>query len=300
VLRSFQIYTPESVEQASGFLAEHGADAAVYAGGTELLLAMKEGLLSPEFLVDVKHLGLGAISTGDADGGVRIGATATHHEVEEWATSDTQWTALVELEHSVANVRVRNQGTIGGNLCFGEPHADPGTLLMAWDALVEVVGPGGSRRVPVAEFLVDEFATALADGDVMTAVLLPGRPARSGSAYARFAFLERPMLGVAAEVRLQQDAETISEARVAVGAVGPRPERMTEAEVQLTGVPVRGRDWAVALSRAASHAGECSRVVSDAYGSTEYKRHVVEVLVQRALEAARTRAVGPDNGGSEQ
>ncbi len=290
MLKSFRICEPGSVEEACEFLAQHGLAAAVYAGGTELLLAMKEDLLAPEYLVDVKHLGLGGISFSSSGREVRIGATTTHRELEAWSASRSQWEALAEMEHGVANVRVRNQGTIGGNLCFGEPHADPGTLLSAWDASVEITDPHGRRQLPIGGFLLDEFATALAEGDVMTAVVIPPAPARSGTAYLRFGFLERPTIGVATQVALDPDGETVSQTRIAVGAVGPRPERIEPAESELVGVHSGTGEWPMAVARAASRAAETCTVAADAHGSEDYKRHLVEVFVWRALEVARARA----------
>jgi carbon-monoxide dehydrogenase medium subunit len=290
MLSQFRVYAPASLEEACEFLAESGPDAAVYAGGTELLLAMKEDLVAPDYLVDVKELGLGGVRVDDVTGELRLGATATHREIEAWSSSRPSWRALAELEHAVANVRVRNQGTIGGNLCFGEPHADPGTLLSAWDASVEIADASGRRRLPVEDFLLDEFVTALEDGEVVTAILVPAQPARSASSYLRFGFLERPSLGVAARIALEPDGETISEARVAVGAVGPHPERADAAERALLGVELMGSGWPTAVSAAASHAAEGCSVSGDAHGSESYKRHLVGVFVGRALEACRTRA----------
>jgi carbon-monoxide dehydrogenase medium subunit len=293
VLRPFRVFEPESVEDACAFLAEAGSDAAVYAGGTELLLAMKENLLAPEYLVDVKRIGLGGVSTDAATGELRLGATATHREIETWAESNGDpWQALAEVERGVANVRVRNQGTIGGNLCFGEPHADPGTLLCAWDATVELADATRRRRLGIESFLLDEFSTALEENEVMTAILVPPRPLRSGSAYVRFGFLERPTLGVAALVALEEDGETVAEARIAVGAVGPRPERAEAAELALVGVEVGGASWARAAGLAAAETSETCTVSDEPHVSEEYKRHLVAVHVRRALEAGKARVPG--------
>jgi carbon-monoxide dehydrogenase medium subunit len=269
----------------------------VYAGGTELLLAMKENLLAPEYLVDVKRLALGNVSVSPA-GELRIGATSTHREIEAWALSGGEdWRALAELEAAVANIRVRNQGTIGGNLCFAEPHADPGTLLSAWDASVELAAVDGRRTLPIGEFLRDEFVTALEDSEIMTAIVVPPRPPRSASAYRRFAFLERPTVGVAALVALEPDGNTVADARIAVGAVGPRPERVTGAERGLIGAEVAGASWAQASARAAQEAAQECSVSADAHGSEEYKRHLVDVHVRRALETCRARLAPATTNG---
>jgi carbon-monoxide dehydrogenase medium subunit len=289
VLNAFRMHTPDTLESACGFLAEHGPDAAVYAGGTELLLAMKEGLVTPEYLVDIKPLGLGGIALDAQTGELRLGATVRHREIEAFAAAREPWRALAELEREVANVRVRNQGTIGGNLCFGEPHADPGVLLAAWDAEVELVDPLAGRRLPICEFLVDEFTTALEDGEIMTAVTVPPQPARSASAYVRFGFLERPSLGVAARIVLAPDEQTVAHAAVAVGAVGPCPERLPGAEQALMSAGLHGDDWTAAVRLAAEHAADECRAEGDAHGAEDYKRHLVAVHVRRVLERCRGR-----------
>jgi aerobic carbon-monoxide dehydrogenase medium subunit len=291
MLNDFRLYSPGSLGDACAFLAEHGPDAAVYAGGTELLLAMKEGLAAPEYLVDVKPLGLGGIAFADT-GELRIGATTTHRELEGWSAARDEWHALAELEHSVANVRVRNQGTLGGNLCFGEPHADPGTLLAAWDAEVELADPLGGRRLAITDFLLDEFTTALEDGEIMTAVLVPPPPARAFSAYLRFGFLERPSLGVAARIALDPGAQTVTEAALAVGAIGPCPERLDAAERAVVGSALHGDEWTAAVRLAGAHAADACHADGDAHGAEDYKRHLVDVFVRRALETCRDRAIG--------
>lgn len=298
MLTEFRLYSPGSLAEACELLADSGPDAAVYAGGTELLLAMKEGLLAPEYLVDIKPLGLSGISLDAGRGELRIGATTTHREVEAWSLPrGGVWSALAEMERGLANVRVRNQGTIGGNLCFGEPHADPGTLLSAWDASVEIADAHGRRELPVGDFLLDEFVTALEDGEILTAIVVPRQPTRAASAYVRFGFLERPSLGVAARIALEPDGETIGEARIAVGAVGTRPERVEAAETELADAEVAGSGWDRAVNTAVAQAAEGCSVSADAHGSEGYKRHLVGVFVRRALEACRGRAIAAAEGG---
>ena len=133
MLRRFRLEEPESVKEVSELLGRFGESAKVYAGGTELLLAMKEGLVQYERLVNIKRVsGLNEVKL--ENGAIKIGALCTHHQLESSAVLQQNLPALVKLEQNVANVRVRQVGTLGGNLCFAEPHADPGTLLMALGA----------------------------------------------------------------------------------------------------------------------------------------------------------------------
>ena len=175
MLGVFEIHEPQTVEEASSLLEEHGFDATVYAGGTELLLLMKEGLVHYPRLVNVKTIpGLDDISM--ADGQLSIGALATHYQIERSAVIIEYAPLLAEVETTVANIRVRAAGTIGGNLCFAEPHSDPATLLMAWGAMVELTSAKGRRELPIEEFLLGLFATARQDEELLTSIRMPLLP----------------------------------------------------------------------------------------------------------------------------
>src|SRR5262249_28419401 len=140
------------------------------------------------------------------------------------------------MERDVANVRVREVGTLGGNLCFAEPHADPGTLLMLFDATARIERNGGARTIPLERLFVGPFETCLEPDEILTEIEVPPLPPRSGAAYLKFGFLERPSVGVG--VALTTDDGRVTGARVAVGCVGPVPRRMREAEAALAGKTV--------------------------------------------------------------
>jgi carbon-monoxide dehydrogenase medium subunit len=256
LLDDFRLHRPQSLEEALALRAELGEDAALYAGGTELLLAMKLGLLSYEHLIDVKRLPeLRGVSRGD--GMLRIGAAVTHRELEDVAP-------LAAMERRVANVRVRAAGTLGGNLAFAEPHADPPALLAALGARVELAGPAGPRELSIDDFVLGAYETALGEDEILTAILVPlGVPA----VYEKFQVLERPAVGVAAARR----AEGLA---LVVGAVDDRPVRVAVDDEQ-------DED---ALCAAAMEAVD---PVDDLSGSAEYKRHLTGVMVRRALERLR-------------
>ena len=175
-LPPFTVHRPGSVGQASRLLADLGDDAAAYCGGTELLLAMKLGLASYEHLVDLKRVyGLRGIA---ADGGItRIGAATTHHEIETSAALRARYPEMSAMISQVANLRVRIVGTLGGNLCFADPHSDPASFLMAAGATLVCQRGEATRRIPAAGFLTGLYETALAPGELLVAVELPARPA---------------------------------------------------------------------------------------------------------------------------
>ncbi|HMF52360.1 MAG TPA: FAD binding domain-containing protein, partial [Candidatus Saccharimonadales bacterium] len=146
MLRRFRLEEPETVAEAAELLGRFGESAKLYAGGTELLLAMKEGLVQYERLVNVKNLkGLDDIAA--QNGTITIGALCTHRQLESSVALLDKLPALVKLEQNVANVRVRQAGTIGGNLCFAEPHADPGTLLMVLGATMVAEKVSSKREI---------------------------------------------------------------------------------------------------------------------------------------------------------
>ena len=182
------------------------------------------------------------------------------------------------MEGDVANVRVREVGTLGGNLCFAEPHSDPGTLLQVYDASVRLERAGGARTIPLETLFVGPFETCLEADELLTEVIVPPLPARSAAAYLKFGFLERPSVGVAVAVTL--DDGHVAGARIAVGCVGPTPRRMRDAEAVLVGRPLAGS--VAALAEAGRVAGRAADAVTDLHGSADYKAHLVGVLVRRA------------------
>jgi carbon-monoxide dehydrogenase medium subunit len=288
MLKPFELCEPASVAEASQLLARHGEAARLYAGGTELVLAMKEGLIHYDYLVNVKTVpGLASIAL-DPDGSLRIGAVTSHRALERDARVRERFPALARLESDVANVRVREVGTLGGNLCFAEPHADPGTLLEVYDARARIAKKGGERLIPVEQLFVGPFETCLEGDELLTEILVPPLPPRAEAAYLKFGFLERPSVGVGVAVIL--DDGVVREARIAVGCVGPVPRRMREAEALLNGKEIAA---AVAqLPEAGRVAGRAAEAVSDLHGGADYKEHLVGVLLRRAFEQALAALTG--------
>jgi aerobic carbon-monoxide dehydrogenase medium subunit len=278
-LPPFELHRPESVEEATDLLDRFGDDAAVYCGGTELLLLMKLGFAEPAHLVDVKEIqelqGVRA-----EDGMLTVGAAVTHRSIERSPIVREHWPAFVEMERRVANLRVRNAGTLGGNLCFSDPHSDPATFLLAADAeLVLRRGAQGRRIVPMGDFVVGPYETTLESGELLATVRVPAPPPGSALVHRKLAFHERPAVTVSCFVRA--DSGRVLEARVAVGSVGVRPVRAENVEAALLGSPDDD-----AIEAASIAAAEASDPVADANGSVEYKRNLVRVLVSRTFHEA--------------
>ncbi len=287
----FALVRARTLDEAFEAFASAGGDAAWLAGGTELLQVMKMGLAAFGTLVDLKPIDALRGIEPTADGGVRIGAGTTHREIERSPVVARRLPALGGLARHVANVRVRNQGTIGGNLAFAEPHSDPATFLLACGAEVELAGPRGSRRIGIADFVLGPLATAREPDEVVVAAHVPGAGPGAGRGYAKAKFFERPAVSVAVAVRVADDA--IAEARVAVGSMVEAPTLVDGAARALVGVPVSGPPDG-ALDQAAGRAAEsfgALDAIEDLNGSADYKRHLAGVLLRRAARGAVTEAV---------
>jgi aerobic carbon-monoxide dehydrogenase medium subunit len=294
VLRSFALHRPSTVEEASQLLA--GLDeAAAYAGGTELLLLMKTGLARPRHLVDVKRVaGLDAIVDGPR---LTLGAAVTHRRVERSEIVRARCPLVAAVAHHVANVRVRNVGTVGGNLAFADPHSDLATLFLTLDATVALGSARERRELPLADFVRGPWETARAADELLTAVHLTPWPAASAGAYVKFGLYERPTLGVAVRLDMADGNGTrarIARGRVAIGCVSPRPVRVPASERVLAGVALDALDDVAA--EASARAAAAVEPDDDLHGSADYKREMVSVFVRRALRVAadRARGLAPD------
>jgi carbon-monoxide dehydrogenase medium subunit len=291
MLRPFALYRPSTVGEAAEVLAREGSDAALYAGGTEVLLILKEGLLRVRSLVDVKRIpGLDEIRRDD--GHLSIGATATHRALERAPAVHAHCPIVAGVARHVANIRVRTVGTVGGNLAFADPHSDLATLFLAFDGVVRLASRSGERDLPLAEFVRGPYETARRDDEILAAVRLAPWPAGTAGAYVKFGVYERPTLGVAVALMRGAGGDAVTDARLAVGCVGPRPQRLPEAEARMRGFT---------LADLARHAGEVAALaardvdaVGDLHGSAEYKREMTRVFVQRILLVAGARAAGRD------
>ena len=275
-LPPFDLHRARSTDEARELLERHAEDAAVICGGTELLLLMKLGFAAYGHLVDIRGVDeLGGIRADDR--AIVIGSTVTHREIERSPLVLERLPALAAMERRVANIRVRNVGTLGGNLCFSDPHSDPATFLLALDAEAEYDG----RRVPLSEFLVGPYQTALHHGQLLAAVRIPVPAPGTAIAHRKLAFHERPAATVTCALRVENGV--VAEARIAVGSVGARAVRATAAERALAHCEAAD---AAAVAEAAALAAEAAEAVDDANGSAAYKEQLVRVLVTRCVADA--------------
>ncbi len=289
-LPPFELHRPRTLREASQLLAELGDDAVAYHGGTELLLTMKLGLSNYAHLIDLKLIDdLRGISV--KDGTLRIAGGMTHRQIEYFAGVRRRLPAMSEMLHHVANVRVRSVGTIGGNLCFADPHSDPATFLAAMEAWI-VCGDGVStRRVPADEFLLGPYETVLATGELLVGVEVPLPGPNVGVSHIRMKTHERPTVTVASIVALDEGA--VRRVRIAVGSVCSVPV-VLEGFDALVGATQVG--WETGVEAFADAATEIVEPLEDSDGAADYKRALVRTFVRRGLAAALLDAVARPDG----
>ena len=286
-MRRFDIALPQSVDECLEILSRRAGDAKVVAGGTDLLPQLKNGLLKPAYVVDLSGVkALRAVHAGNGDG-LRLGASATARAIEVDARIRASYIAIAESGALVGSLQVRNLATIGGNLCNAAPSADMAPPLLALDAEAVIVGPGGTRRVPIASFFTGVRKTVLAPNELLLELAVPSPGARSGGQYLRHTprrELDIAVVGVASQITLADGK--CQKVRIALASVAPTPVRATAAEQALVGQAVTP----ALIQRAAELAVEAARPISDQRGSADFRRHLVQVLTRRTLTTALARA----------
>jgi len=282
---AFEYVRAHSEDEAFAHLQQHGSDARILAGGQSLIPAMRFRLARPSVLVDINEAK--ELSYIRLDGTLAIGAIARDSAIERapW-TGDRRWGLLRDVSRVVADPVVRQMGTLVGSLCHNDPAGDWTTAALAARAEVVVRGTAGTRTVPIDNFLVDSFTTAVGEGEMAVAVRFPVPDDRTAGAYQKIERKVGDFATAAAAVQVSLDANgTIRDAGVALSAAGPCAVRVQEAEQLLEGQRPSGE-----LIRAAADAAwRRSEPQADLRGSVEYKKHLAGVLVARALRQVFTR-----------
>lgn len=280
----FEYRTPKSLKEVHANLKEFGSDAKLVAGGTALIIMMKQRLVRPSCLISLRSVrGLNGIEL--QNGGLRMGGLATHRQVESSPLVRRRLPMLAETYHHVATLRVRNMATVGGGLAHADPNQDPPPSLIALGATLKATSANGSRVIPMDEFFKDYYETVLNPDELITEVMVPKLPPNSGAAYIKF--LPRTAddyatVSAAAVLSLDKSNKTIADVRIALGSVGVTPIRATAAEAVLRGQPLK----AEAFAEAGEKAKEAVDPISDFRGSAGYKKDMAAVFVRRALEKA--------------
>lgn len=283
-MTNMEILEPRSVDEAVASLSQHGDEAKVIAGGTALVLMLKNRLVSPGYLVSLGQVaGLDQIRY-EPGVGLRLGALVTIRQAETSATVREHFPTLAETFGKVANVRVRHAATVGGNMSEADYASDPPCVLVALRAHAVAQGPNGSRQIPLTDFFKDFYETALQPDEVLTEVVVPEASKAALQTYIKYVTRsseDRPCIGTCAWVDVGADG-TCNELRVTLGAVAGTPQEFNEAEGWARGQQL-GPDL---IRQIAEHYAENIDPLSDMRGSAWYRKQMASVFVRRAIEGA--------------
>jgi carbon-monoxide dehydrogenase medium subunit len=288
MIRDFEYFAPKTLKEALPLLDKYRDEGKVIAGGQSLLILMRQGLVAPEYLIDIKGISELSYIKSDAKEGLRIGALTPHRAIEKSPVMKNGFAVLADMERRLASIQTRNWGTIGGNLCHGDPAGDPAPVLMALNATLRMASLGGERTVPAEDFTLDYFETALEPGELLTEIQVPVPPPHTGTAYTKFNIIESDLatVGVAVSITLGSSDGMCSDVRIGLGAVAPAPMRAKQAEEVLRGKKITD----ALLKEAGEIASTEAEPISDIQASEEYRRELVKVLVKRVGKEALAKA----------
>ena len=290
-MKDFAYAAPTSLAEASRLLAGANGQARLLAGGTDILVQLREGLRDAELVIDVKKIPELMAVEFSAKSGLKLGASVPCYKIYENTELVKAFPALTDSTHIVGGWQIQSRASVGGNLCNSSPAGDTIPSLIALGAMCVIVGPKGRREVKAEEFCTAPGKNILQPGELLTTIAIPPPGARNGSAYLRFIprnEMDIAVVGAASWVQLAADGKTIEKARIGLCAVAPTPRYAEEASQWLAGKPATEDSFA--------HAGDLAKKVaapiSDMRGTAEYRVHLVGVLVKRTLAKAveRTQA----------
>jgi aerobic carbon-monoxide dehydrogenase medium subunit len=288
MIHDFEYFAPKTLKEALPLLDQYREDYKIIAGGQSLLIMMRQGLIKPEHLIDIKGISELDYIKSDAKKGLRIGALTTHRTIEKSPVIKKSFNVLAEMENRLASIQTRNWGTIGGNLCHGDPAGDPAPVLITLNATLTVAGMNGERNMSVGDFFLDYFETALEHGELLSEIQVPTIPHNTGAAYTKFNVIENDMatVGVAVSITLSSKDGHCEDVRIALANSAPRPMRAKQAEEHLRGKKITDN----LLKEAGEIASSETEPISDIHASAEYRQELLKVLVKRVGTEALTRA----------
>lgn len=282
-------HTPKTFTEATQIAAQAPGTTRFLAGGTDVLVQLRADIVTPDDLIDVKHISGVRDITQNADGSWTIGVAVAGAEMTEHPKLGAEWPGLVEAMDLIGSTQVQGRATLTGNLCNGSPAADSVPAMVAAGVTVTVTGPDGERTLAVEDVPAGPGKTNLAKGELITAVHIPARGANAGDAYLRFIpRTEMDIAVVGAGVNLRLDGDVITEARVSLGAVAPTVLLVAEAADAIVGTTLDD----AAMEKLAAAATAACNPINDKRGTIEFRKKVAGVLTCRAAKIAYDRAKG--------
>ena len=288
-MKAFDYSAPKTLAEAVALLADRGDRARVLAGGTDLLVQVREGRRDLDLLIDVKHIPEVNELTCDGQRGLVLGAAVPCYRLCEQVVVARSYPGLIDAASLVGGTQIQSRASVGGNLCNASPAADSVPALIAHEAVCVIAGPEGMREVPVEKFCTGPGRTVLGSRELLVSLRLPAPRRHTGTAYLRFIprnEMDIAVVGAGVAVTLDEGRARCTGARVALAAVAPTPLLVPEAASALVDGPLSDARF----DRAAALAQAAARPISDMRGDADYRRHLVGVLVRRALRGALARA----------
>jgi carbon-monoxide dehydrogenase medium subunit len=287
MINDFEYVAPKTLHEALQLLDRYRDQYKIIAGGQSLLIMMRQGLIAPEILIDIKGLSELDYIKPDDQKGLRIGALTTHRTIEKSPVIKTSFGVIAEMESRLASIQTRNWGSIGGNLCHGDPAGDLAPVLIALNATLTVAGTKGERKMLVEDFFLDYFETTLEHGELLREIQIPAIPPNTGVAYTKFNVIETEMatVGVAVSMTLASKEGNCKDVRIVLGNAAPKPVRAKRAEEALRGKKITD----ALLQEAGEIASTEGDPISDIHASAEYRQELIKVLVKRVGKEALSR-----------
>jgi carbon-monoxide dehydrogenase medium subunit len=290
-LKAFEYTAPRTLAEAVALLTAKGDRARVLAGGTDIIVQVREGRRDLDLLVDVKYIAEVNELVCDPAKGLRLGAAVPCWRIYENADVVRLYPGLIDAVSLVGGIQIQSRASVGGNLCNASPAADTIPPLIAYEGVCVIAGPEGTREVPVEKFCTAPGRTVLGRGELLVALRLPAPRKHTGAHYQRFIprnEMDIAVVGVGAAVALDESRSRCIAARVVLAAVAPTPLLVPEAGQAL----VDGNLSDALVEKAAGLAQAAARPISDMRGDAEYRKHLVGVLTRRTLQGAIARAQG--------
>lgn len=282
LLPKFKYLRPETLEEACSMLSQFNGKARVIAGGTDLMVNMKQKTDSPAYLVDISYFpGLNTIEYNEEDA-LKIGALCTHSDIESSSVIQGKFNILAQACRSIGSVQIRNLGTIGGNLCNASPSADSAPALLGLDAKVRIFGSAGENAVELAKFFTGPGETILKPNEILTGIDISTISPHSSAVYLKLSprrAMDLAVVGVAIVLWLSADGSICTDIRIALGAVAPIPIRAFKAEEIIRGQKLNN----TLIDETARVAAEETKPITDLRGSVEYRKEMVKVLTRRGI-----------------
>jgi carbon-monoxide dehydrogenase medium subunit len=295
-LKPFKYLEPSTVKEACALLSKYGENAKILAGGQSIILLLRQGLIAPEYIINIKNLHeLEYIRNSYS--GISIGALTTHSTIKKSSLIKERFPVLIDAEKRLAHTQIRNWGTVGGNLCHADPATDLAPPLIGLGAKVKAASIRGEREIALRDFFVDMFTTALKSDEILTEIEIPYLPPHSGCAYRKETIIagDYPLASAAAIVTLDSKHEIIKEARIVLGGLGATPIYAEEAAKALTGKKTNAK----LVEEAGAVASRQVNPVGDVLGSAEYKQKLAGLLTNEMVKLAIERARKITGGSSK-